>query len=103
MPELISKCDLGITSRGRTGYELALLGIPCIAMAQNRREEKHGFVSNESGFDYIGLNPDDEVIKANLNMYLSMSKDGRKKYQTMLLKHDLRGGRNRVMGLINNL
>ena len=103
MPELMSKCDLGITSRGRTGYELALLGIPCIAMAQNRREEKHGFVSNESGFDYIGLNPDDEVIKANLNMYLSMSKDGRKKYQTMLLKHDLRGGRNRVMGLINNL
>ena len=42
MPELMSSCDIAITSRGRTGYELALLGIPSIAMAQNQREEKHG-------------------------------------------------------------
>ncbi|EYA68652.1 cytidylyltransferase -containing domain protein, partial [Bacteroides fragilis str. S24L15] len=41
----MSKCDIGITSRGRTGYELAVLGIPTIAMAQNEREEKHGFVN----------------------------------------------------------
>ena len=46
MPELMSSCDIAITSRGRTGYELALLGIPSIAMAQNQREEKHGFVCN---------------------------------------------------------
>ena len=46
MPELMTSCDVGITSRGRTGYELAILGIPSIAMAQNKREEKHGFVSN---------------------------------------------------------
>lgn len=39
MPELMSKCDIAITSRGRTGYELAILGIPSIAMAQNKREE----------------------------------------------------------------
>lgn len=37
MPELMSSCDIAITSRGRTGYELALLGIPSIAMAQNQR------------------------------------------------------------------
>ena len=35
MPELMSSCDIGITSRGRTGYELAMLGIPSISMAQN--------------------------------------------------------------------
>ena len=49
MPEIMSSCDIGVTSRGRTGYELAILGIPSISMAQNHREEKHGFVCNENG------------------------------------------------------
>lgn len=103
MPEIMSSCDIGITSRGRTGYELAILGIPSISMAQNHREEKHGFVCNENGFSYIGLDPEDEVIKANLDMYLKMSKRGRQHYQEMLLSHDLRGGRKRVMSLIRGL
>lgn len=103
MPELMTSCDIGITSRGRTGYELAILGIPAIAMAQNQREEKHGFVSNENGFTYIGLNPDDEVIESNLKMYLGLSKNARQKFQDKLLSHDLRGGRKRVMGLIESI
>ena len=103
MPELMTSCDMGITSRGRTGYELALLGIPSIAMAQNRREEKHGFVSNENGFTYIGLNPDDEIIESNLKMYLGLSRNARQKFQDKLLSHDLRGGRKRVMSLINSI
>ena len=103
MPELMSSCDIGITSRGRTGYELAILGIPSISMAQNHREEKHGFVCNENGFSYIGLNPTDEVIKATLDMYLKMSQSGRMHYHELLLSHDLRGGRKRVMSLIKGL
>lgn len=103
MPELMTRCDIGITSRGRTGYELCMLGIPSIAMAQNQREEKHGFVCNENGFTYIGLNPDDEVIESNLQMYLKMSQKARQKFQDKLLSHDLRGGRKRVMGLINSI
>ena len=103
MPELMTSCDIGITSRGRTGYELAILGIPAIAMAQNKREEKHGFVCNENGFSYIGLNPADEIIESNLQMYLRMSKESRQHFQDMLLSHDLRGGRKRVMSLINSL
>ncbi len=103
MPEIMTSCDIGITSRGRTGYELALLGIPSIAMAQNKREEKHGFVCNENGFSYIGLNPADEIIESNLQMYLKLSKESRQKFQDMLLSHDLRGGRKRVMSLINEL
>ena len=103
MPELMVSCDIGITSRGRTGYELAILGIPSIAMAQNKREEKHSFVCNENGFSYIGLNPADEIIESNLQMYLRMSRESREKFQNMLLSHDLRGGRKRVMGLINGL
>ena len=103
MPELMASCDVGITSRGRTGYELAILGIPSISMAQNQREEKHGFVCNENGFTYIGLNPDDEIIESNLRMYLNMSKGSREKFHNRLLSHDLRGGRKRVMSLINSL
>ena len=103
MPEIMATCDIGITSRGRTGYELAMLGIPSISMAQNLREEKHGFVCNENGFSYIGLNPADEIIESTIKMYLSMSKDSRQKFQDILLSHDLREGRKRVMGLINLL
>ncbi len=103
MPELMSSCDVAVTSRGRTGYELAILGVPSIAMAQNRREEKHGFVCNENGFTYLGLNPPDEIIKSNLDMYLGLSRDARQRFQDMLLSHDLRNGRRRVMSLINSL
>ena len=103
MPELMSSCDIGITSRGRTGYELAILGIPSISMAQNKREEKHGFVCNENGFSYIGLNPVDEVIKGTLDMYLNMSKSSRMQYHEKLLSHDLRNGRKRVMNIIKSL
>ena len=84
-------------------YELAMLGIPSIAMAQNKREEKHGFVCNENGFSYIGLNPADEIIESNLQMYLKMSRKSRQHFQDLLLSHDLRGGRKRVMSLINSL
>lgn len=103
MPELMSSCDVAVTSRGRTGYELAILGVPSIAMAQNRREEKHGFVSNENGFTYLGLNPPDEIIKSNLDMYLGLSREARLRFQGMLLSHDLRDGRRRVMSLISSL
>jgi len=103
MPEIMSQCDIAITSRGRTGYELAILGIPSIAMAQNEREEKHGFVSNENGFTYIGLNPADEVIESNVKMYLSMKAATRSRFQKMLLSHNLKDGRRRIMNLIDNL
>ena len=103
MPELMEECDIGITSRGRTGYELAILGIPTIAMAQNKREEKHGFVNNDNGFSYLGLNPSDNIIKRTLDMYISMSEEDRRRLQEILLSHDLRNGRRRVMNLINSL
>lgn len=103
MPEIMSECDIAVTSRGRTCYELAMLGIPTISMAQNRREEKHGFVCQENGFDYIGLDPGVEMIKGNLKIYLEMSKEDRQGFQDKLLSHDLKSGRKRIMDLINSL
>ena len=103
MPGVMSRCDIGVTSRGRTGYELALLGIPSIAMAQNRREERHGFVCMENGFSYLGLNPSDALIESTLDAYIGMSLEERTRYRGLLLSHDLRNGRTQVMNLINAL
>ena len=103
MPEIMSACDFAVTSRGRTAYEFALLGIPAIVMAQNKREEQHEFVCNENGYSYIGMNPPTSVIKSNLDMYLSMSSDDRKSFQKKLLEHDLRNGRKAVISLIDSL
>lgn len=103
MPELMSKCDIAISSRGRTAYELAILGIPTIVVSENEREKNHAFACNENGFTYIGMDPDDEVFESNIKMYLGLSKESRQRFQNMLLKHNLRDGRKHVMGLINNL
>lgn len=100
--EIMSECDVGVTSRGRTGYELAILGIPSMAMAQNKREEHHGFVSLENGFNYLGLNPSDDIIEKNLDIMLTMTYEDRLKQQKLLLKHDLKNGRDRVINLIKH-
>lgn len=103
MPELMSACDVGITSRGRTAYELAMLGIPTIVLSQNEREEKHGFVSDENGFHYLGMNPSKHIIESTLDMYISMPMEDRIIIHDRLLMNDLRSGRNRVMNLIDSL
>lgn len=103
MPELMASCDVSVTSRGRTAYELAMLGIPTIAMAQNSREESHGFVSSDNGFVYLGKDPADSTIEATLDMFINMSMEERGRYQKMLLSHNLRDGRKNVMNLINSL
>lgn len=103
MPRVMSKCDIAITSRGRTCYELAMLGIPSISLAQNKREEEHNFACHENGFDYLGLAPGKTVIKANLDLYLKMKQKDRQKIQKKMLAVDLRNGRDRVMHLIHSL
>lgn len=103
MPELMSKCDIALASRGRTCYELAILGIPTISIAENERENKHGFVSSENGFTYLGVEPDIGVIEDHIKMYFGSPYRVRKMYQDTLLSHDLKNGRNNFMTIINNL
>ncbi len=47
--------DICLTSYGRTLFELASLGTPTIAMAQNERELTHTFVHPENGVVALGL------------------------------------------------
>ena len=103
MPEVMSRCDIAITSRGRTGYELALLGIPTIAIAQNERESLHTFISEKNGFSYLGINPDDHTIENELKKYLGSSQLFRSQLQKQLLSRNLRNGRRHVMDLIDSL
>ena len=103
MPELMGNCDISITSRGRTAYELAMLGIPSIVLSQNTREEGHGFVCDENGFMYMGTNPSDHMIEATLDMYISMPQADRERLHDKLLCNDLKNGRKRVISLIQNL
>lgn len=103
MPEIMSKCDVAIASRGRTGYELALLGIPSIAIAQNQNEEKHDFMSRENGFNYLGLDPSESIIEANIDLFLSLPPYERQKYQKLMINKDLKNGRRRIMSLIDSL
>lgn len=103
MPELMNECDVSITSRGRTAYELAILGIPPIVLSQNTREEGHGFVCDENGFMYMGTNPSDHMIESALDMYITMPKEDREQLHNRLLASDLKNGRKRVISLIQNL
>lgn len=103
MPELMAGCDIAITSRGRTCYELAMLGIPTIAMAQNAREERHGFVCKENGFEYLGKNIGKEQMKDALDKMIKSSHGERKVMQEKMLQHNLKDGRRRVKNLIDSI
>lgn len=100
MPEIMSKCDIALTSRGRTCFELAALGIPTISIAQNEREERHDFASAENGFSYLGRMPALQEIRRELDRYIHMDRTEREALQRRMLRRNLRSGRKNVNELI---
>lgn len=56
--EYISHADIGISSQGRTIFELAYFNVPSVIMAQNERERLHTFACSENGFVNLGLGID---------------------------------------------
>ena len=103
MPEIMMKCDVAMTSRGRTGFELAVLGIPSISIAQNEREAIHDFMSPQNGFVYLGIQPDTDLIEQELKKLVSASMIERNEAQHKMIKNDLRNGRKTVLELINKV
>ena len=101
MPSIMTACDIGITSSGRTCYELALLGIPCITLSQNDMEENNVFICQKNGFQRLGINPSDATIENMLDLYIKMSQADREFQQTLLLKHDLKNGCEHVVKQVN--
>jgi CMP-N-acetylneuraminic acid synthetase/spore coat polysaccharide biosynthesis predicted glycosyltransferase SpsG len=99
--DIMCKCDVAITSRGRTAFELAYLGIPVISMAQNQNEEKHHPISHKHGFVYLGRNPSDQRITKEISYFLkSSSFKERKKMSKLLRGNRIEEGRKNVLSLI---
>ncbi|MBX7076281.1 MAG: UDP-2,4-diacetamido-2,4,6-trideoxy-beta-L-altropyranose hydrolase [Methanobacteriaceae archaeon] len=62
--EYMISADLIFTSAGRTMYEIASIGVPCVCLCQNQRELNHIFGNIDNGFINLGLGSkvsDDEL------------------------------------------
>mgnify|MGYP005845567069 CR=1 FL=1 len=96
------KADIAFTSAGRTTYELAILGIPSIVLAQNKREMTHFFASEKYGFMNLGIGVNVEKKKI-LEVFKKIEDfDLRKKMQKKMKSHDLRSGKKKVVSKIKN-
>ena len=97
------EADIIFTSAGRTVYEVASLGIPCIVLAQNSRELTHYFASSENGFVNLGLgtkNNSVEILTAFENLVVDSQK--RNNASNLMSKTDFMNGRKTVINLIKN-
>ena len=95
--------DIIFTSAGRTIYEVASLGVPCIVLAQNSRELTHYFASSDNGFINMGLGSDqngDEILDTFKNLAIDFEQ--RKKASELMKKTDFMNGRKTVSNLIKN-
>jgi len=95
------KADLIFTSAGRTMYEIASIGVPCICLCQNSRELTHTFANAKNGFVNLGLGKDiseEEIIDAteniinNCNIRMEMNK--------RMLAIDLKHGFENIMKIV---
>jgi len=55
MSKIMSKCDVAISSNGRTVFELAHMNVPSIIISQHKRELTHSFSNKKNGFIPLGL------------------------------------------------
>ncbi len=101
MSQHMYKADLAITSNGRTVFEIAAIGVPCITIAQNERETLHTFAEEAPGVTYLGLA--DEQIDSKIEQELKLLLEDYSKRLEMNkshLRYDLRSGIKRVLRTI---
>ena len=103
MAEIMCRCDAAISSRGRTCFELAALGIPTLSIAQHEREERHTFVCEANGFVILAPESNAEVIESAIRDLAFSDKEYRQALQDKMILHDLRSGRRNVANILNNL
>ena len=100
MSDEIYKSDLVFTSAGRTTFEVASIGVPCIVLCQNKRETTHFFASEVNGFYNMGLGyelNDSDIFKAFLS---TLDFKNRKAMHESMIRTDLKNGKRRVLNLI---
>jgi CMP-N-acetylneuraminic acid synthetase/spore coat polysaccharide biosynthesis predicted glycosyltransferase SpsG len=101
MAKYMAAADVVATSNGRTLYEAANLGIPCLSISQNERETRHLFAQVCSGIMNLGIAygvSDDDIAGALKR--LSDDPSLRQEMHEDMLKFDLRQGTERTLRLI---
>ena len=101
MAREISEADMVITSNGRTIYEVASIGTPCISISQNEREARHLFVFSSKCIEYLGMaySVSDRDI-ADAIVGLANGPEKRRTMNERCLSYDIRGGLYRVIKII---
>lgn len=103
MPKEITNADIILTSNGRTIYEIASIGTPCISISQNEREAKHLFVVKSKAIYYLGNQKDvKSACIAKAIRFLIDNKKIRKQFNKKMLQYNIRSGLERVANLIIN-
>lgn len=103
MAEFMRQADVAFTSAGRTVFELALVGVPSVILAQNDRELTHLFASAENGFLNLGRGdscPPARVLDALARLVADPA--FRRRMHDLMRMTDLRGGRERVVSLVED-
>ena len=101
MGKYMSGSDLVVTSNGRTVYEVACLGIPCISISQNEREARHLFSQFCKGIVNLGMaNSVSHTDIASALVKLIGDYRLRKAMSDNMLGFDLRKGIDRTLRVI---
>ncbi|KAF0121446.1 MAG: cytidyltransferase-like protein [bacterium] len=94
----MAKADIVYTSCGRTVYEVAAVGTPCIALAQNDREMGHLYANINNGIINLGLGKTVEEKKiTEVTEELINKPHLRLEMQKKMQRHDLKSGIDRVL------
>ena len=103
--EIMSKCDIAITSNGRTVYELAEMNIPSIVISQHKRENTHLFAHKKNGFIPIGVFKGKKSMTNLRKIFLNLISDNdlRKDYYNKIKKTNFKNNKKNVLKIIKNL
>lgn len=97
MALIMKEADIGITSNGRTVYEMAAMGIPTLSISQNDRETLHLFSRYHEGIEYLGIAPNvtpEKIYKKIIE--LVNNSDKRRAMYNAQINSDVRQGLERV-------
>jgi len=97
----MANADLVYTSCGRTVYEVAAVGTPCIALAQNDREMRHLYANFNNGIINLGLGKrveEEKIIEVTKELISKFHL--RMEMQKKMQGHQLNSGVSRVLKAI---
>lgn len=104
MSDVMEKCQLAISSNGRTVFELADMHLPAVIVSHHEREAEHDFSKLENGFVNLGI-----VNETIMDDILAKIKELienevlRSTLNDAVQKHDFRANKARVRKLIEGL